>query len=142
MTRTCGVRVIVARRSGVRGCASGSASAAAWISASVMASARVQSCFVFVMVPPSLKGFGQPRRNDTNGIASHGINNTQKASFHHPKRHEALFALVLAFVWPIEPEGVVEHVTRGLERNAMLRVVRDGLGVVPLESAIVHKYTA
>jgi hypothetical protein len=70
MTRTCGVPVIVARRSGVGGCASGSASAAAWISASVMASARVQSCFVFVMVPASLKGFGQPRRDNTNGIAS------------------------------------------------------------------------
>jgi hypothetical protein len=70
------------------------------------------------------------------------INNKQKATFHYAKRHETLFPLILALVRPIECKGVVEHVTRGLERNAMLRVVLSGLGVVPPECAIVHKYTA
>src|SRR5580700_9837115 len=50
MTRTCGVRRIEASRCGVSGWASGSLSAAAWICASVMASARRQSWRVFFMV--------------------------------------------------------------------------------------------
>ena len=44
-----GVCRMSASRSGVRGRASGSASAAAWIWSSVSASARVQSCFVFIV---------------------------------------------------------------------------------------------
>ena len=49
---------------------------------------------------------------------------------------------VLAIIGPIKGKRIFERVPRGLERNAMLGVVLDGLGVVPLECAVVHKRTA
>jgi hypothetical protein len=94
------------------------------------------------MISSSLKGLWQSRGDDPNCIASHRVCNEQQTALDHAKRGETLLALVLAIVNPIEGEWVFEYVSRGLERDAMLGVVRCGLDVVPLECAIIHEGTA
>src|SRR5271166_4038751 len=99
-----GVCFMRANLSGVSGCASGSASAAAWISASVMASARLQSCLVFIVIPPTLIGFCQPCRDDANSLPPQGVSDEQQAVFHHADRHKARLGVVLAVISPFDGE--------------------------------------
>jgi hypothetical protein len=67
------------------------------------------------MVSPSFEGFGQPRRDDPDCIASHRIGNEQQSAFDQANRREPLLALVLSVVSPIEGKWVAEHVSGGLE---------------------------
>jgi hypothetical protein len=60
---------------------------------------------VFFMVSPPFKGFGQPRRDDPDCIASHRIGNEQQSAFDHANRREPLLALVLSVISPIEGNG-------------------------------------
>src|SRR5271166_1856515 len=142
MILTSGVRFMCASRSGVRGCASGSASAAAWRSASLIASKRLQSCLVGLvvvfMVLPSLIGLRAPGRNDTDRLASHRVADKEQATLGHADPGIAVFAVILGFVEPIKRKRIVEHSARRLERDAVTGEVRRSLDVVPLEFPVIH----
>src|SRR5208283_2891903 len=133
-----GVCFMPASLSGVRGWASGSASAAAWICSSVFASARLQSCLVFIVIPPSLIGFSQPCRDDPNSLPPQGVRDKQQAIFHHADRHKAVLAFVLAAVRPFDSEDVLEHLARHLEADVVIAPVLGGFVVAPFKIVILH----
>src|SRR5687768_13114371 len=87
ITFTCGVRFIRLRSSDVSGFASGSAIAAAWRSASVMASKRVQSISdrvrrfgAFFVIDTLLIRFGSSRRDDADSVVANGVYHEQQAA--------------------------------------------------------------
>src|SRR5271157_3097480 len=131
-----------AKRSGVRGCASGSASAAAWRSASVMASKRLQSCLVgsavFFMVLSSFMGLCSSGRNDADRFAWHRVGDVEQATLGHADYGVTVFAIILALVEPIEGERVCERLAGCLECHAVVGDIRCGLGVIPLEFTVIH----
>src|SRR5262245_44360231 len=82
------------------GCASGSASAAAWRCSSVIASRRLQSYFVFIVVPPSFTRLRLARRNDANALAPQRVGDEKKPAFHHADRCETLLGVAVAVIGP------------------------------------------
>src|SRR5882724_4291018 len=129
-----------ARRSSVSGCASGSASAAAWTSSSVSASKRLQSCFpVFFMVSASLIGFGLAGGDDPNFLAAHRVAHEQQAALHHANHAVAFLIVVLLQVLPFNRERVAEHLARLFEGDGMVAPVPGGLVIIPREILVFHK---
>src|SRR6266478_2421416 len=106
-----------ARRSSVSGCASGSASAAAWTSSSVSASKRLQSCFpIFFMISASLIGFGLAGGDDPNFLAVHRVADEQQAALHHA--NHAVAFLVLG---PAPGPPIQSRTDRGIPRAPFRR---------------------
>src|SRR5712672_2640206 len=108
-----------------------------------MASKRSQSCriglAIFFMVSSAFIGLGSASGDNSDRLAPYGICDIEQASFRHADGSIPELAVGLALIKPVHGKWVSEHVTRSLERNAVIGIVLDGLGVVPLKCAIVHK---
>src|ERR1700734_180555 len=93
-------------RSGVRGCASGSASAAAWRSASVIGSKRPQWCFavsgVVFMVLSSFMGLCSSGRNDADSFALYRVGDIEQTTLGQADDGVSVFAVILTLVEPVE----------------------------------------
>src|SRR5258707_2184497 len=116
MTRTCGVRFIRLKSSGVSGCESGSLRAAACRSSSLIASRRLQSCLagVLLMILASFIGLRRARRDDANAIVSHRIRHQQETVPGHAENCPAFFAVVVPVVYLLNRERVLKHVACGV----------------------------
>jgi len=90
------------------------------------------------MISPSLERLRESRRDNSYGFAPHCVADKQETSLAHADDSKSVFAVVLAFVQPIEREWVFEDLTRSLERNAVTGKVRGGFDVIPLEILIIH----
>ena len=94
------------------------------------------------MVVSLLMWFGSSRRDNTNGVASHGVGNEQKTVLNHANDGVSRFTVAFPVVEILDRKSVLEDKTRQVERDAVLRIILRRLAVVPLEVTIIHKYTA
>src|SRR5262245_7672004 len=147
MTFTCGTRFIRLKSSGVSGCASESARAAAWRSSSLIASARLQSCrarfplvrsAVVFMVLASLMGLGKSSRADANSAASVRVGHEQNVILYHADGNIAVLSIVFAVVNLNYGKRIVEYVAGHFEGDTMLSVVGGGLCIMPFEIVGTH----
>ena len=122
--------------------------AAACFSASVIASRRLQSCFddgirlaVLFMVSTSLVWFCLTGRDNSDFVSSRRVRDDQQAAPHHPKKHDALLAVVFAVVDEIDGEWITEGFSGLLEAHAMLCEIGCRLGIVPFEAVRIHSIT-
>ncbi len=133
-----GVCRIRSMSASVRGCASGSATAAACRSSSVIASSRLQSCCVVVMISPSFTGFCLTRRNYPYPALSESGDNKQQTPINHTDCGEANFAPTMPVILEFDSKGVGEHAACRLKAYPMLLYVGGGFLVIPLEGVIFH----
>jgi hypothetical protein len=73
-----------------------------------------------------------------NAIAALGVGYEQQRAFDHADARETIFAVIAAIVVFTDAEGIGKNQARTSERDAMLGVVRNGLGVIPLKVIIGH----
>src|SRR5215472_8853987 len=100
-----GVRFIRFMSSSVRGRLSGSLTAAACFSASVIASRRLQSCFaavflaVLFMILASLVSFCLACGDNPHLIPPQRVGDDQEAPLHHAKKNQARFAVIFTVIY-------------------------------------------
>src|SRR5665213_1005714 len=115
ITRTRGVRFMRFMSSGVSGRASGSLEAAAWRSAAVMSSKRLQSCWgtsdAVFMVLSSFMRFGSSGRNDSCALAPHREGDIEQAALRHADDRIAVFAMVLSLARRVGQAVSYTHLT-------------------------------
>jgi hypothetical protein len=90
------------------------------------------------MISPSLERLRQSRRDDSNAPASHCIDDIQETVLGHANDSEAVLAVILALVEPIEGEGILERFARRFERDTAALNIRNGFRVISLDYSIVH----
>src|SRR5262245_45525399 len=139
IARTFTTRRARASCSSVAGGQSGSETAAAWRSSSVMASKARQSVFggrfgssLNLVVLPFFMGLGASRRNDAGHIASDRIGDNEQPAVDEADRIEAGLARGIA-VLEIDDEGIKEHLRGRPEVDAMLLAIVLLLDIVSLE---------
>jgi hypothetical protein len=94
------------------------------------------------MIPPSLEGLRQSRRNDTNPRSSEGVCDEQQAILHHADCHEPILAFVLTAVRPFDRKSVFEYIAGHLETAIVITPVMGRFGVELFKLVILHKNTA
>src|ERR1700716_2765576 len=94
------------------GCASGSASAAACRCSAVIPSRRLQSCLVFIVIPPPLARLRLPCRDNPNAPSPRGVDDEKQPFLNHADRHETLLGIPVAIVHPFDGKYVPEHSAR------------------------------
>src|SRR5580704_9973496 len=149
-----GTRLAVRSSSAVMGRASGSASAAASISASLIGhtdlsgndrsvpslstSTTVPSDRIFAVVVVLLMSFCPPGRDQPYVFTALGIGHMQDHAFAHAEQIDAFFATVFAVIDPLHSEGIAERLDRLMERDAMDTPVGGGLVIIPFEGIFLH----
>src|SRR5216683_6957278 len=135
--------------SGVEGCASGSASAAATTSPSVIASKCSQSVApvgrgspdltVTRVIPVLLMTFSFPRRNDvTKVFITHRHDDEENAPLGHPYHLKSLLAISEARIDILKPIRIFECADGIAEVDAVITKIRGCLAVVPF---VLHRGT-
>jgi hypothetical protein len=85
------------------------------------------------MVSPSLNAYSQPRRDNSDRVVYHRIDDKQYSALHHAEYDKTPFAIILPIISQIDGTRVFEHKPRGLECDAMLDVIFGGFDFIPLE---------
>ncbi len=149
-----GTRLAFRSSSAVMGRASGSAPAAASISASVIGrmdvsgngrsvpsastSTTVTSDRILAVVVVLLMFFGPPGRDQPYVFTALGIGHMQDHAFAHAEQIDAFFAMVFAVIDPLHSKGIAESLDRLLEGEAMRTPISGGLVIIPFESIFFH----
>jgi len=123
-----GVRFIRAKSASVRGCASGSASAA--FSTSSLDIGR--SIFFEILI---LLTFSRsPRRNDSNSIVTLCVSYRQQGMpLRHPNDDEAVLAVVCSIVQTFDGKHIVKYRFRQFKAHSMSPEIRLRLGGIPFK---------
>src|SRR5215510_1326691 len=137
-----GMRFMRLKSSGVSGFASGSASAAAITSASVIVrnGSRLLPVFLEVVV---LLIFGcSSGADNTHPLPALGVGHKDQGALDHADQGETLLAIGLAVVDLANAAGIGKCHAGALKRDAMPDKIPRGLVVVPFELGILHQYIA
>jgi len=117
--------------------------AAACRSASVIASARLQSILrlplpVLFMVASSFPWFRQSGRDDPNPRPALCVDDGKEVVLDHAEQDIATLAVILTPVLTYHSERVIEGQASCLEAYAVIGQILGGLDVIPLELIIFH----
>src|SRR5947209_17010454 len=137
-----GMRFMRLRSCGVSGLASGSATAAAITSASVIGRSGSRRLPVLLEVVVLLMPRCSSGSDDPDTIAALGIHHENQRALDHADHGEPVLAVVLAIVDAADREGIGKYQPSTLERYAMIGEVRGSFGIVPFEVIVFHKSTA
>src|SRR5262249_51048686 len=136
------MRFMRLKSSGVSGFASGSASAAAITSASVIVRNGSRGLPVFLEVVVLLMFGCSSGADNAHPLPALSVGHKYQGAFDHADQDETLFAIVLAVVDLANAAGIGKYQAGALKRDAMPAKIPRGLVVVPFELGILHEYTA
>jgi hypothetical protein len=81
-----------------------------------------------------------PCRDDPDAVVSFGVNDRQQHAFSGTDQDEAVLAIVLAVIEPLDGERAFENLDGRLKAYAVFGVIFGGLGLVPLEVVACRRY--
>jgi len=80
-----------------------------------------------------------PGRNNSDPLTAFRVGHVQDHAIAHAQHVQALFAVSLALIDPLDRERVAERLDGFVEGNAVIAEILDRFRVAPLKTRILHK---